>query len=1277
MVLMPTEPASQRGTVGRYCLVISSFTKCSAHLCHELSPDPKETSVAKALTDRCPYSDPESLNIWLNESFPARYACLGKISPIPHINGQLLAVEQNTKQIYFFHTLFGWTKGPVLDHDDSFNLPEQGVAYEDGCLFYGGSYGKPSKLFCWVQPNGAWYQSSAFVDADPSLESLALATNPSVVYQRPHFYSTNGWLLSAHHLDATFNTSVELDSEDHPRVAAVWSLGDAVFVARASNATSGSASIDQPPPELDFDFFRACLVAPKEDENLVYFYKPPSNSTDDTQTLVTYDSTKDTWVVQNLSDPLPLGINRQTHNMFLSSMESNFEGWIVVLLCSPQEGTDIVYRFYLYSTGFRISPDDYPEPLPPPRMGASLLVVQADPLSYMLYVGGFAGGEVFANVSWRLIEATWFVGMWQRDEDAGVVGLESSLPEPRAFQQCVLWMGENKAALLGGLTTALAPPEHFGFTLEVGWHNKRWVPLDPIAPSTSPDWAPPRGLWGHSAALDEATGIVYITGGVGVVTEHLVVYKLDLGKGVWLEPAECHSLHGLQFPLAFHSSVFIQETGQLCLYGGVTQNPNGTFPGLHCVSFDEPSIDYVRPSFTTLDFLTDRYGATMAYLGDHQVIMFGGQSVLPTSTTQLWHLDGQHNLTTLYPPFAPNATVFSASTYYKGTLYVMGGGSLPRKRVFSKELLQEATFNEYYLAALSSCPAGTEMTKTGSGCTACPAGHFSGVGAKCANCPKGSYTPFMGQSSCSLCQTTHASIFFYAGPRIPPQPHLLSIPACLKCSAGLYSEVEGATNVASCIKCPPGTFSPNDGASSHAQCQLCPPGTYSSAQGAPSESSCLACSTTELCRYGTARPTTISRFGNDTTAAERALLLSPPPLKDAEFTSVKYFVFAGLAGGILLVASISIVALCCKETTRPKALRVFHLMDLWPSLVDQLDALGTPLRVPSIIGGLFGLSAVVTLGCFLALNILPALNAYNVKRDRMLIATIPGEAFASNGSAIYAQVVVASLAHHGPCVKAGTADCDDALVPTLNTGNFKCVSCELVGGEGGSCMVNMTLDVKLLGNSNIQIKLDATLHEHQEELLYNSGWWWEIVINQTTIARQLIQPNDATEVFHGRIGTTATLAMTFSTYIKYDITQPAHSHWTLDKEGEQLGTTANDTTFYHENTLSFSLGTNMGPFHDSVVDSKKQEFMTVFSATIGALVGVFNGLGAAKRIAESAFAFLLSTKCCKRRRKSATSTKDEGEGDSLSISLVSTNQPPEAANPVLALGNPEAEYERV
>ncbi|KAJ4459090.1 hypothetical protein PAPYR_4876 [Paratrimastix pyriformis] len=76
MVLMPTEPASQRGTVGRYCLVISSFTKCSAHLCHELSPDPKETSVSKALTDRCPYSDPESLNIWLNESFPARYASI-------------------------------------------------------------------------------------------------------------------------------------------------------------------------------------------------------------------------------------------------------------------------------------------------------------------------------------------------------------------------------------------------------------------------------------------------------------------------------------------------------------------------------------------------------------------------------------------------------------------------------------------------------------------------------------------------------------------------------------------------------------------------------------------------------------------------------------------------------------------------------------------------------------------------------------------------------------------------------------------------------------------------------------------------------------------------------------------------------------------------------------------------------------------------------------------------------------------------------------------------
>ena len=63
----------------------------------------------------------------------------------------------------------------------------------------------------------------------------------------------------------------------------------------------------------------------------------------------------------------------------------------------------------------------------------------------------------------------------------------------------------------------------------------------------------------------------------------------------------------------------------------------------------------------------------------------------------------------------------------------------------------------------------------------------------------------------------------------------------IKCSAGTYSNADGASSSSTCSGCPASTYSTALGAVSSDTCSKCVDGTYSSALGAVSSGSCLSC----------------------------------------------------------------------------------------------------------------------------------------------------------------------------------------------------------------------------------------------------------------------------------------------------------------------------------------------------------------------------------------------------------------------------------------------------
>ena len=125
--------------------------------------------------------------------------------------------------------------------------------------------------------------------------------------------------------------------------------------------------------------------------------------------------------------------------------------------------------------------------------------------------------------------------------------------------------------------------------------------------------------------------------------------------------------------------------------------------------------------------------------------------------------------------------------------------------------------------ACSTCGAGKIKIKTNATEIKNPDDSF-----KCTSCLAGLWAQ-AGDQNCTQCapglfqsQSTQAS--------------------CIKCQAGLWSNLIGAVHNSTCLACIPGLYSSAIGASSDKTCNECPSGKFSTTIGAPSQSKCIDCS---------------------------------------------------------------------------------------------------------------------------------------------------------------------------------------------------------------------------------------------------------------------------------------------------------------------------------------------------------------------------------------------------------------------------------------------------
>ncbi|KAJ4455021.1 hypothetical protein PAPYR_10091 [Paratrimastix pyriformis] len=304
--------------------------------------------------------------------------------------------------------------------------------------------------------------------------------------------------------------------------------------------------------------------------------------------------------------------------------------------------------------------------------------------------------------------------------------------------------------------------------------------------------------------------------------------------------------------------------------------------------------------------------------------------------------------------------------------------------------------------------------------------------------------------------------------------------------------------------------------------------------------------------------------------------------------------------------------------------------DLWPDEVETITRFGEPMRTQSCLGGTFGLALGVIFVCLVVLNCLRMDPNYSVRREIALRVGIPKEAFnqstlnETNTEHLFeAHVAIASLGHHGPCVANGT-QC--ALVPTVTTGDPTSTICTLFGD--GTCMINMTMGLQLLGNSVITVSAKG------QTMMYNSGWWWEIHINNTVFSDHLLP--DGTAVFHGDLSTASTVTMTFLKYAKND--KLVWHQWSLDRLGQtRVGSHATGADFYDEaDRLEFSLSTVMSPYHEVTEDSLKETPFAVLMALMGALSGAMGGVGALKRFLLKGLSLLSKARAQCRGKRPAT-----------------------------------------
>ena len=170
-----------------------------------------------------------------------------------------------------------------------------------------------------------------------------------------------------------------------------------------------------------------------------------------------------------------------------------------------------------------------------------------------------------------------------------------------------------------------------------------------------------------------------------------------------------------------------------------------------------------------------------------------------------------------------------------------GGGSITEGGSTSADDCQSCAAGRYGAGAdavCEACPTGKIVLREGADaaedCVICPVGHVWVGGAKpCAACPANSYQPFEGAVG------TEACLSCPDGTVAPKQGNALlddCAPcgrgtyaegvACTPCAAGLYSDVERATDPSTCEACPVGRYGSPEGSASEEQCSLCDAGRF-------------------------------------------------------------------------------------------------------------------------------------------------------------------------------------------------------------------------------------------------------------------------------------------------------------------------------------------------------------------------------------------------------------------------------------------------------------------
>ncbi|KAJ4456310.1 hypothetical protein PAPYR_8490 [Paratrimastix pyriformis] len=1138
---------------------------------------------------------------------------------------QLLCAEAETSDLYIYREDFGvWKKvctpfprecpsAPlcqVADGDGaSVSLPATGVKFGDGCIFYGGSFDKPNSQLTTIQPNGAWLRMMALM---PAGSHNMLLDEAVAVYLDPYYMVlANGEIMQTTFPGSTLRPHVDPTMGDQfrperrgagaagvafpPSVISfvspvmealqrtgsvallMWSSAQSLYIISINQVVRISPRSSLPPGAGGSS---TPAKAPASPHTTV----PPRPAPLPRPAGTTFDATGAATVTGCAAPPASM-TSELLAGRFSYKTAPFWDPFTVFYrpaqgLCEP--GPKIGYYYnaaqdvwteQALNTTISVTPavqPGHPQHLlvplplcrPPPRLGSVLLGSDWEKLGLTLFhVGGYRHGAVL-NDTWM---GTRLSGVWaQVDAFFGPL-------EPRAFHQGGVW--NESLYLLGGFTTGKRAPASFGVRLSIKLPlNSTYKPFTPTA--ADPTWAPPALLWGHAASFDTTNGLAYITGGVN--TSNLWIYRLDLAQLRWLEPIRPTSTPG-EWPavgVSFHATALIPELSALCLFGGVV--PEGatyvSLLALPCLidrgpKISEPPIifGFSPPAPTALNAYQYRYGHAMAYLGDGDLLIYGGQTRVSSANDMLHFNLFEHSARSLAIANPPAPAAFFSALQLGEMVVIVGGGY---SRAWDPlATIENATFQaDTPTAALSMCPRGTAHIGSGAGCAICGEGSYSTVGAtSCSKCPAGSYQSFKGQG-------------------------VLDCP--------------GATGPTTCQPCKAGTYSALPGASTRAHCRLCPAGTFATTSAATSAETCLPCPDPALCRPGSTGPS--GTMPNGTAALETA-----PLMYDAEQNAVKWYVYYGLAGGLGLVAlAVGALLLICRSR-RPPLLRLLRLADIWPGFLPRVDELGVPLRTRSPIGGLLGLGMVLIVAALVGIDVLRVLSRYDVRRDITLREGIPPEAFLGPPPVgLTAHVSIASLGHHGPCLANGTADvCDPGMRPTLDTGSPSVLTCSL--RPDGACMMNMTMGIRILGQSVITVDVTGT------DMLYNSGWWWEIAINQTD-SRQLLLPPEGGMVFHGSVGTAATATMTFLKYTKNNATRWQHWALTAD-EHPRLGSAATADDFYHEeDRLLFTLAVTMSPYHELTADTEKESPVVVLMDLMGALSGAFGGMGVLKHALEAA-----------------------------------------------------------